>query len=144
MGLEKEIRTLINYQMLVETNHERYDEISTHCHGDLLQLTPVLEAADWNPTELSKEPLGSQVFLAYLIWRRNGTQSNDITDQKHLPVEETPSLLLGGELRIHHVYLCHLQLTFCRSNLLVVYWERLSRLVEMSPWALAKKNKFLG
>lgn len=28
------------------TYPERYDEISTHCHEDLSQSTPVLEAAD--------------------------------------------------------------------------------------------------
>jgi hypothetical protein len=46
MDYQKYQNVLIKHQMSLETNRERYDEISTHCHGDLLQLTPVLEGAD--------------------------------------------------------------------------------------------------
>ena len=117
------------------TNPERYDEISTRCHEDLLQSTPVLVAADWNPTELSKEHL--ETLMVWFTWSEEG---KDPCNQKHVPVEETPSLLLGGELRIHHVYLCHLQLMSCKNSLLVACWHCLTRQVEMGPWALAAKK----
>ena len=58
-------------------------------------------------------------------------------DQQNVPAEETPSPLLGGEQRIHHVYLCHLQLMFCKNNLLVVCYHCPVQQVEMDPSVLA-------
>jgi hypothetical protein len=58
-------------------------------------------------------------------------------------MEETPSPLLGGEQRIHHVYLCRLQLTFCKNNLLAVCLHSPIQQVEMGPSVLAAmKSKY--
>ena len=67
------------------TNPERYDEISTRCHEDLLQSTPVLVAADWNPTELSKEHL--ETLMICFTWSEEGkihASKNTYQWRKHL------------------------------------------------------------
>jgi len=53
--------------------------------------------------------------------------------KEHIPVEETPSLLLGVEQRIHHVCSYHLQLAFYKNNSLAACWQCLTQQAKMGP-----------
>jgi hypothetical protein len=54
-------------------------------------------------------------------------------EKQHRPAEETLSQLLAGEQRTHHAYWCHLQLMFCKSNLLAVCLQYLIQQVDTDP-----------
>lgn len=53
---------------------------------------------------------------------------------------ETLSQLLDGEQKIHHAYLYHLLLMFCRSSLLAAYWQNLIQQVDTGPSVLAAEK----